>query len=117
MIHAFRSARSRGNGGTYSTENIKKRPVLQGAKQNRKNEAGMWDRRGAYRFLVGKPEGRRPFEDLGVDGRIILKCILKKIRWERSVDWIDLAKDTKKLQVVVNAAINSRVPQNRDFCN
>jgi hypothetical protein len=27
----------------------------------------------AYRALVGKPEGRRPLEDPGVDGRIILK--------------------------------------------
>jgi hypothetical protein len=42
---------------------------------------------------------------------------LEKIGWERSVDWIDLAKDTKKLQVVVNAATNSRVTQNRDFLN
>jgi hypothetical protein len=36
--------------------------------------ARMGERRGAYRTLVGKPEGRRPF-DVGVDGRIILKWI------------------------------------------
>jgi len=30
-------------------------------------------RRGVYRVLVGKPEGKDHFEDLGVDGRIILK--------------------------------------------
>jgi len=27
---------------------------------------------GVYRVLVGKPEGRRPLGDLGVDGCIIL---------------------------------------------
>jgi hypothetical protein len=30
-------------------------------------------------------------EDLGVDGRIILKWIF--IKWDRSIDWIDMAQD------------------------
>jgi len=30
------------------------------------------ERRGAYRVLVWKAEGKRPLEDPGVDGRIIL---------------------------------------------
>jgi hypothetical protein len=30
-------------------------------------------RRNEYRVLVGKPEGRRPPEELGVDGTIPLK--------------------------------------------
>jgi hypothetical protein len=30
------------------------------------------ERRGAYKTLVEKPEGRRHLEDQGVDGRIIL---------------------------------------------
>jgi hypothetical protein len=33
----------------------------------------MEERRGAYRVLVQRPEGRNHLEDLGVDGRIILK--------------------------------------------
>jgi hypothetical protein len=46
-------------GGTYSTRGI--------------NED-------AYKILVGKPEERRQsFGDLGVDGRIILKYILKQL--------------------------------------
>ena len=32
-------------------------------------------RRGVYRVLVGKPEGRNHLKDTGIDGRIILSCI------------------------------------------
>jgi len=34
--------------------------------------------RGLYRVLVGKPEGKIPLGDLGVDGRIILRWIFRK---------------------------------------
>jgi hypothetical protein len=33
----------------------------------------MWERRGAYRVLVGKSEGKKNV-DLGVNGSVILKC-------------------------------------------
>jgi len=33
----------------------------------------MGGRRVAYRVLVGKPEGKNNFEDVGVDERIILR--------------------------------------------
>ena len=38
--------------------------------------AHMEERRGVYRVLVGKPEGKNHLEDTGVDGSIILRCIL-----------------------------------------
>jgi hypothetical protein len=33
--------------------------------------------RGSYRVLVGKPEEKRPFKNLGVDARIILNWRFK----------------------------------------
>jgi hypothetical protein len=33
-------------------------------------------------------------EELGVDGRIILKLILRK--WDRGMDWIDLPQDRER---------------------
>jgi hypothetical protein len=38
---------------------------------------------GVYRVLVGKPEGRRPLGDPGLDGRIILRWIFSK--WDIGV--------------------------------
>ena len=40
--------------------------------------ARMEDRRGAYRVLVARPKGWRPLGRSGVDGRILLKRIIKK---------------------------------------
>ena len=42
---------------------------------------------GVCRVLVGKPEGRRHWGDLGVDGRIILGWISK--RWDVGI-WTEL---------------------------
>ena len=38
----------------------------------------MGERRGVYRVLVGKPEGKRTLEDPDVGGRIILRWILRQ---------------------------------------
>jgi len=35
--------------------------------------ARMGKRRGVYKVLVGKPDGKRPLERPGLDGRIILR--------------------------------------------
>jgi len=40
--------------------------------------ARMVERRGVYRVLVGKPEGKRPLGRPSVDGRIILRWIFEK---------------------------------------
>jgi hypothetical protein len=43
----------------------------------------MGERRGLYRVLVGKPEGRKHLEDPDIDGRIILRWIFRK--WDVGV--------------------------------
>jgi len=45
----------------------------------------MGKRRGAYRVLVRRPEGKRPFARPGRNGMIIMKWVLKK--WDMEV-WI-----------------------------
>jgi hypothetical protein len=42
------------------------------------------------------------------DWTIILKYIFKK--WDRCMDWIDLAQNWNRWQAVVNAVMNLRVP-------
>jgi hypothetical protein len=66
----------------YSSPNII--PVI---KSRRLRWAGhvarMGERRGAYRALVGKPEGRNHLIDPGVDGRIMLKLIFERLDGRR----------------------------------
>ena len=61
----------------YSSPNI-----VQVIKSRRMRWAGhvacMGEERAVYRVLVGKPEGRNHWGDLGVDGRIILGWISRK---------------------------------------
>jgi hypothetical protein len=68
----------------------------------------MGERIGAERVLVVSPERNNHLEDLGVDGRIILKLILNK--YDRGMDWIDLANDRDKWRDVVNTVMNLRIP-------
>jgi hypothetical protein len=40
--------------------------------------ARIGDRRGVYSGLMGRPDGKSPLQDVGVDGRIILDWIFNK---------------------------------------
>jgi len=68
----------------------------------------MGERRGAYSILMGKPEERVHLEDPGVDGRIILKYILKK--WDGAMGWINLAQDRDRWWALVQVVMNIQVP-------
>jgi hypothetical protein len=48
-------------------------------------------------------------DDLGVDGKVLLKWIFKKWEWE-GMDWIDLAEDRESWRALGNEVLNLRVP-------
>ena len=77
-------------------------------KSRRMRWAGMW-----YVWETGEVytvfwwryrRGREHSEDLGVDGRIILKCIFKK--WDEGMDLIDVADDRERWRDLMSAVMN-----------
>jgi len=48
--------------------------------------------RGAYRVLVGRPEIRDHLEDLGIDGRIILKWVQGRALGKHGIDFSGLGE-------------------------
>jgi len=92
----------------YSSPNIV--PVI---KSRRMRWAGhvarMGEERGAYRILVGKPEGKRP---LGRPRRRWVDNIRMNLQEVGCgyVDWIGLAQDKDGWRTLVSAVMNLRVP-------
>jgi hypothetical protein len=68
----------------------------------------MEERRGIYKILVGRPEGRRPFGRPRSRWEDNIKMYLQDVEW--GIDWIDLAQDRDRWRAVVNAVMNLRVP-------
>ena len=60
-------------------------------------------------FWWGNLKERYHLENPGVDGRIILRRIFRKLEG-RIMDWIDVTRDRDRWRAVVNAVMKLRVP-------
>ena len=69
----------------------------------------MGDRRGGYRVLVGRSEGRKPLGRPRSRWENNINMVLREVGRE-GIDWIDLAEDWVWLRALVNAVISLRVP-------
>jgi hypothetical protein len=81
--------------------------------QIEKNEMGgacstMGEKSGAYRILVGRPEGRRSLGRPRRGWEDNIKMDLQDVGW--GMDWIELAQDRDRWRALVNAVMNLRVP-------
>jgi hypothetical protein len=71
--------------------------------------ARIGERRGAYRILVRRPEGRKPFGRPRHRWGDDIKMDLQEVGWG-GMDWIDMAQDRDRWRAVVSAVMNVRVP-------
>ena len=69
----------------------------------------MWERRGAYRALGGKPEGSRPPGRPRRRWEDNIKMDFGKVGWG-GVDWIDVAWNRDRWRALVYTVMNFRVP-------
>jgi hypothetical protein len=70
----------------------------------------MGEGRGAYRVLVGRPEGRRPLGRPRRRWEDNIKMDLQEVEGGGALDWIDMAQDRDRWRALVNAVMNLRVP-------
>jgi len=92
----------------YSSSNIVR--VIKSRRMRRAGRvARIFEERGVYRFLVGKPEGKKPL------GRPRCRWV-DNIRMDIQevgcgyIDWIRLAQDRDSWRTLVSAVMNLRVP-------
>jgi len=67
------------------------------------------ERRGVYRVLAGKSEGKRPLGRPRRRWEDNIKMDLQEVCWE-VMDWIELAQDRDWWWALVNAVMNLWVP-------
>jgi hypothetical protein len=69
----------------------------------------MGERRGVYRILVGKPEGKRPLGRPRRKWEDNIKVDLLEVGCG-DMDWFELAQDRDRWRALVSAGMNLRVP-------
>jgi hypothetical protein len=70
---------------------------------------GMGKRRGVYRDLVGKPEGKRPLGRPRCRWEVNNKIDLQEVGCG-DMNWIELVQDKDRRRALVNAVMNLRLP-------
>ena len=66
-------------------------------------------RRGVYRVLVGRPDGKKPLGRTMRRWEDNIKMGLQEVGWG-GMAWIALAQDRDRWRALVNEVINLRVP-------
>jgi len=69
----------------------------------------MGERRGVYRVLVGKREGKRPLGRPSRRWEDNIKMDIQEVEYG-GMDLIDLAQDRDRWRALVNAVMNLRLP-------
>jgi hypothetical protein len=68
----------------------------------------MGEKKGIYRILVGRSQGRRPFGRPRRRWEGNIKRDLQEVGW--GMDWIELAEDRERSRALVNAVMNLQIP-------
>ena len=71
--------------------------------------ARMGERRGEYKVMVGKPEGKRPLGRTRCRWEGNIKMDLQEVGCG-GVDWTELVQDRDRWRALVNAVMNIQVP-------
>jgi len=66
------------------------------------------ERRGVYRGLVGRPEGRRPLGRPKRGWEDNIKMDLQKVGW--GMDWIELAQDSDRWHAPLYVFMKLQIP-------
>jgi hypothetical protein len=69
----------------------------------------MGEKRGAYRILMGRPEGRRPLGRPRHRWEDNIKMDLQEVGWG-DMDWIEVVQDRDRWWALVNAVMHLQVP-------